>query len=167
MKKQTGFLVLLLMLLALILAACGTKEDNTTGGQPPDSPEEETPGTTDESSGGIVAGALIPNLEPLDDNTYRYTLTNQTEEIKTFSFTSGQRIDVSLSDESGSQVFLMSSTAMFTQALGEETVKQGEELSYEFDIPELDLAPGTYKVEAWLTPKEGQDFKAESEYTVE
>ncbi|MGO1059675.1 BsuPI-related putative proteinase inhibitor [Planococcus sp. FY231025] len=144
------------LLLALFLAACGTTES-----------ANEEPDLENGSSGGITAGEVVATIEQLDDDSYRYTLKNQTEEAVTFDFTSGQRYDFALYNENDEQVFLFSSVSTYTQALGEETIKQAEELSYEFDVPQLDLAAGTYKIEAWLTPKQGPAYPVETEYTIQ
>lgn len=144
------------LLLALFLAACGTTES-----------ANDEPDPQNGSSGGIAAGEITATIEQLDDDTYRYTLKNQTEEAVTYDFTSGQRYDFALYNENDEQVFLFSSVSTYTQALGEETIKQAEELSYEFDVPQLDLAAGTYKIEAWLTPKQGPAHPVETEYTIQ
>jgi hypothetical protein len=161
MKKRTWLRALLFLALVLLLAACGAKEESSEQG-----PAEEQE-TNEGSSGGILAGSIGPKLEKVDEDTYRYSLKNQTEHEKTFKFTSGQRFDFSLTNKDGKQAFLFSSVASYTQNMGEETMKQGEELSYEFDIPEADLKAGTYKLEAWLTPEEGPAYIAETEHVVE
>lgn len=155
MKKQTGLRAMLLILIMLVLAACGTNDE----------PGEKENGGED--SGGQTAGEVEPMIEQLDDDTYRYIITNKTEETLTFNYTSGQRFDYSLENENGEQVFLFSSATSFLQALGEETAGPGENLSYEFDIPELDLEAGTYKLEVWLTPKEGPAYQTATEYLVD
>ena len=159
MKNRLWLLALLLLLLALFAAACGMEEDAE------EKPEE--PETNESTSGGIAAGEPEPAIQQLDDETYLYTVKNQTEKPLTFDFTSSQRYDFALLDESGEQVFLQSSVSMYAQALGEETIKQAEELSYELEVPPLDLEAGTYTLEAWLTPEQGPAFRTETEYVVE
>jgi hypothetical protein len=159
MKKRFRLIVLLMLLMAL-LAACGTSEDTAE-----ESPEE--PEKSEANSGGIAAGEPEPAIEQLDDQTYVYTVKNQTETPLTFDFTSSQRYDFALLDESGEQVFLQSSVSMYAQALGEETINQAEELRYEIEVPPLELEPGTYTLEAWLTPDQGPVFRTETEYIVE
>lgn len=149
--KKRRWLQTSLFLFILILAACGNEETENNNGSLSDAP----------------TGEMEPALEQLAADTFIYTLTNKTGEAVTFNFTSSQRFDFSLKNEEGEQVFLFSSVSSFMQALGEETVEPGESLSYEFDIPPLDLEAGTYQLEAWLTPKEGPDFHTESEYIVE
>ncbi|ETP69791.1 intracellular proteinase inhibitor (BsuPI) [Planomicrobium chinense] len=159
MRKRLWFLALSLLLLALFATACGMEEDAEK------MPEE--PETNEGTSGGIAAGEPEPAIKQLDDKTYLYTVKNQTEKPLTFDFTSSQRYDFALLDESGEQVFLQSSVSMYAQALGEETVKQAEELEYEIEVPPLELEPGTYTLEAWLTPEQGPAFRTETEYVVE
>ncbi|MDN7246428.1 BsuPI-related putative proteinase inhibitor [Planococcus shenhongbingii] len=159
MQKRIWLLMLLLSSL-LLLAACGANEKSAEN--PP-----EKPTTNEGTSGGIAAGAPEPAIKQLDDQTYLYTVKNQTEKPLTFDFTSSQRYDFALLDESGDQVFLQSSVSMYAQALGEETIKQAEELSYPLEVPPLDLEPGTYTLEVWLTPEQGPAFRTETEYIVE
>ena len=159
MKKQKWLGIFTAPGLSLALAACGTGEG--------DASEGDAAKTSGESSEEVEAAVMEPMLKQLDEDTYRYTLANETEGTVTFEFTSGQRFDFSLSDEDGEQVFLLSSVSAYIQALGEETLAPGEELNYEFDVPELDLEAGTYDLEAWLTPKEGPAYHSETEYVVE
>ncbi|WP_241535895.1 BsuPI-related putative proteinase inhibitor [Indiicoccus explosivorum] len=154
----------LLLLAVLFLTACGTAEVTPET----EVEEEEVSGEVNgEASEGITAGELEPAIEPVDADTYRYTLTNQTEEAVTFNFTSGQRFDFALLSESGEQLYLLSSVSTYIQALGEETIEPGGELSYEFDLPQLDLEPGTYTIKAWLTPEDGPAYEVETQYIVD
>ncbi len=136
--------------LLLLLSACGTSENGSYGG-----------GSSEEKKGEVTS-----TLEKTDAG-YNYTMKNGTDEALTFNFTSSQRFDFALFNADGEQVFSLASVSSFAQALGEETVEAGEELSYDFEVPPLDLAPGTYKMEAWLTPEQGPAYQAENEYVVE
>jgi hypothetical protein len=142
--------VILLAVLALLLGACGTSEEGTNGG----------------NSEGENEGKMTATLEK-SDNGYRYTLKNDTDEAMTFNFTSSQRFDFALYNEEDEQVFLQSSVSSYAQVLGEETMEAGGELSYELEVPPLDLEPGTYKIEAWFTPQQGAAYPAENEYVKE
>lgn len=154
MKLKTGLLFLAFIAFCLILTACGTS-DNGTGAD-----------GNNENTENEEAGEMEPAVKE-EEGIFRYTLDNQTGEDVKFDFTSGQRFDFSLSNEAGDQVFLFSSVSMFTQALGEETVAAGDKLSYDLEVPELDLEPGIYTIEAWLTPEEGPAFEAETDYEVQ
>lgn len=165
MTKNMWIGALILFLFAGILTACGSEAGNTD--EPEDNNIEEPTGG-DDVSGGISEDGMAPQIEKLEDDLYRYSVTNENEEAVTFEFTSGQRFDFALFNENGEQEFLMSSVSSFIQALGEETVAPGEELSYEFEIPPLeDLEAGTYTLQAWLTPSDGAAYLAETEYVKE
>lgn len=157
MKKSNWLNACMAPALVLTLAACGTGNGEANGNS----------GTADEPPEESASAEVEPMIEQVDEDTYRYTIANQTEEAKTFEFTSGQRFDFSLSNDNGEQVFLLSSVSAYIQALGEETIDAGEQLDYEFDIPEIDLEPGTYELEAWLTPKEGPAFQTATEHVVD
>lgn len=166
MKNKFCLGAFLILMAALILAACGNGQKDETETSP-ENPETEEPGTTDETTGGSTEGEMKSEIEHLDDDIYRYSLVNETGEPHTFEFTSSQRYDFSLANESGEEVFLFSSVSTYLQALGEETVDQGDELSYEFEIPQLELEPGTYKLTAWLTPRQGETYEVTTEHVVE
>lgn len=153
MKRKAAIGWLMAIIAALMLAACGTESDNL-----PEDPE---------SGGEIIEGEVTSTIEETDNGTYRYTVKNDTQEAVTFNFTSGQRYDFTLTDEQGNEVFRMSSVSMYTQALGEEILRQGEELQYEIQVPEANLEPGTYTLEVWMTPTQGTNYPAEIEHPIE
>lgn len=153
MKRKAAIGWLMAIMAALMLAACGTESDNL--------PEDT------ESGGEIIEGEVTSTIEETDNGTYRYSVKNDTQEAVTFNFTSGQRYDFTLTDEQGNEVFRMSSVSMYTQALGEEILRQGEELQYEIQVPEANLEPGTYTLEVWMTPTQSTNYPAEIEHTIE
>lgn len=166
MKRTYWLGSLLIFVTVLILAACGTGQTD----EPDDLPEDpaiEEPAENDETTGDSTEGEMKPAIEQVDEDTYRYSLVNATGEPKTFEFTSSQRYDFSLANESGEEVFLFSAVSTYLQVLGEETLDQGDQLSYEFAVPPLDLEPGTYELTAWLTPRQGEAYKATTEHVVE
>ncbi|AQQ51829.1 BsuPI-related putative proteinase inhibitor [Planococcus lenghuensis] len=173
MEKRNWAGPLLALLFILVLAACGTEEvapevtEEVTEEEVQEEVLEEETENDGETTGGIVAGEVEPMIEPVDDDTYRYILKNQKEEAVTFNFTSGQRFDFALLNKAGEQLYLLSSVSTYIQALSEETIAPGEELSYEFDLPQLDLEPDTYTIKAWLTPEDGPAYEVETEYVVE
>ncbi|WP_394120198.1 BsuPI-related putative proteinase inhibitor [Planococcus donghaensis] len=164
MKNKFWLGAFLILITALLLAACGSGQGNENSS---DNPTTEEPDTNDETTGGSTEGEMEPTIEQLQEDTYRYSLVNQTDEAHTFEFTSSQRYDFSLANENGEEVFLFSSVSSYLQALGEETVDQGDELSYEFEIPPLELEPGTYELSAWLTPRQGETYEVTTEHVVE
>ncbi|MBU9675045.1 Wzt carbohydrate-binding domain-containing protein [Planococcus sp. CP5-4] len=153
MRQKNAIGWLMMLMAALMLAACGTESDNL-----PEDPD---------SGGEIIEGEVTSTIEETDNGTYRYTVKNDTQEAVTLNFTSGQRYDFTLTDEQGIEVFRMSSVSMYTQALGEEILRQGEELQYEIQVPEANLEPGTYTLEVWMTPTQGTNYPAEIEHTIE
>lgn len=162
MKNKFWLGTFLIVLATLILAACGTGQEDSA-----EEPAVTEPGPSDESTGGSIEGEMNPDIEKVSDDTYRYSLSNETGEAMTFDFTSSQRYDFSLANESGEEVFLFSSVSTYMQALGEETVDQGDQLSYEFEVPPLELEPGTYELTAWLTPRQGETYEVKTEHVVE
>lgn len=155
MMKKTIIGWLFLLMAAWVLAACGNESDDL-----PEEPETD-------SGGEQIESEITSTVEDTGDGTYSYVVKNDTEEAMTFNFTSGQRYDFTLTDEQGNEAFRMSSISMYTQALGEEILRQGEELQYDFQIPEANLEPGTYELEVWLTPTEGENYPAQTEHTIE
>ena len=153
MRQKAALSWLMALFAAMVFAACGTESDNQ--------PEDPAPG------GEIIEGEVTSTIEETGNGTYRYTVKNDTQEAVTFNFTSGQRYDFTLTDEQGNEVFRMSSVSMYTQALGEEILRQGEELQYEIQVPEANLEPGTYTLEVWMTPTQGTNYPAEIEHTIE
>jgi len=153
MRQKAAIGWLMVLIAAMMLAACGTESDNL-----PEDPD---------SGGEIIEGEVTSAIEETGNGTYRYTVKNDTQEAVTFNFTSGQRYDFTLTDEEGVEVFRMSSVSMYTQALGEEILRQGEQLQYDIQVPEANLEPGTYTLEVWMTPTEGTNYPAEIEHTIE
>lgn len=154
MRARKVLTAFLLLALSFLLAACGTtgtvETDMGTG-----------------SSDGLVKDEVTALLEQMDNNLYRYTVNNQTDETMTYEFTSGQRYDFTISNEDGDEIHRLSSVSTYMQVLGEETLEPGDKLEYELEIPPLELEPGSYKLTAWLTPQEGPKYEAETEFTVE
>ncbi|OIU73009.1 BsuPI-related putative proteinase inhibitor [Rossellomorea aquimaris] len=148
---------------ALLLAGltgCGT------GGSPdPDTDSQETNGTpeSNQTEKGIVAGSMEPSLIEQEEKNgklvYEYKIKNQTESIKTFVFSTGQTIDFEIKDQNGKIVYRDSEGKMYTQAIQEIPVKQGEEFSRKLTLPNLES--GTYTLTVWLTAKGEDQYKVE------
>jgi hypothetical protein len=147
-------ITVLALLLAIIITGCGT--GNKDAGQ-----------NTNGSGNGIVAGGMVPTLLEKSPLVYQYQVKNQTEEVVILEFTSSQRFDYSVETKNGEQLFLFSSVASFLTVLGEEEVKQGEELKYEIDLNDLKLSQGEYVLTAWMTPKDGKMYTVSKEFTIE
>ncbi|WP_171051001.1 BsuPI-related putative proteinase inhibitor [Bacillus sp. BHET2] len=117
---------------------------------------------------GIVAGKMEPSLTKQDSSgqsVYVYTVKNQTEQEKTFVFSSGQTIDFELQNQKGEVVYKDSKKKMYTQAIQEITIKQGEEFSQKVVLPKVES--GTYTLTVWLTAKGDENYKAATEVHVD
>lgn len=158
MKTNKVLTATLLLFLTLFLAACGTSESDE-----PDAGNASTGGVIEE----VTENEVSAMLEQVENNLYRYTVNNDTDESMTFNFTSGQRFDYTISNGQGEELHRESAVSMYTQALGEETLEPGGTLEYEFEIPPLELESGVYLIKAWFTPQEGPQYEAETEHTVE
>ena len=156
MKRIIGFLLLI-----IITSACGNTKPNTHSDQQKPEPANGN------SENTIVTGRIETSLstEQMGHNvTLVFTIKNQTEQEITFKFNTSQRYDIEINDTSGKVVYRYSDHTFFGQALGEFTLKQGEERS--FDTTVKDLEPGQYSVTFWLTDNEHQP-KATKAMTIE
>ncbi|MDN4075614.1 BsuPI-related putative proteinase inhibitor [Fictibacillus terranigra] len=157
---------LLIFGMLFVLAGCGTTEKNEAEkGDPVMGDGKKQEQKKDEpkrnNGGGIVAGAIEPKLTVLEQKSgstlLRYELKNQTEQVKTFEFTSGKKFDYIIKNKEGKKVYQYSQDHMFTQALSKITIRQGE--TYTQDILVKNLPAGMYTIEIWLTAKsEDNDF---------
>lgn len=142
----------ILLLLGFLLVGCSTANKGVE---------------TNSDGSGIVAGEMVATLKENSPLIFQYEVKNQMEEEVTLEFTSSQRFDYSVETKEGEEIYLFSSVASFLQVVGEETVKQGETLSYDIDLRDLDLKAGRYILTAWMTPKDGKAYRVMKEFTVE
>lgn len=159
-------LIILFIILMAGIAGCGTA-DVEKGSQ---SKGDKNSGAGEDISvqKGIVAGEMEPSLTKQEGSgqvVYIYSIKNQTEQEKTFVFSSGQTIDFELRNDKGEVVYKDSKNKMYTQAIQEITVKQGEEFSQKVVLP--NVGSGTYTLTVWLTAKGDQDYKAKTEVQVD
>lgn len=105
------------------------------------------------------------SLLSIQDNIFSFNIVNNSKEDIVHDFSSGQRFDFSLS-ANGEVIHQLSAVSMYTQELGKETIKAGETLSYEFEVPVDSLQSGEYLLKAWLTPSEGTKYETEVEYAI-
>jgi predicted small lipoprotein YifL len=147
------------------LTGCGTGSSPES-----DTESQETSGTTEsnQTEKGIVAGGMEPSLIEQETKNgkliYEYIIKNQTENEKTFVFSTGQTIDFEIKDQNGKVVYRDSEGKMYTQAIQEIHVKQGEEFSRKLTLPNLES--GTYTLTVWLTAKGGDQYKVQQEITI-
>lgn len=157
MKTGKALAASLLMAFALLLAACGTSSTAE-----PDSDNGSSTGSEESRVTEVNA-----TLEQLDKDLFQYTVNNPTDDTIYYEFSSGQRFDFTLSNDKGEELHRDSSVNMYTQALGEDTLQPDGKLEYEFVIPELELEAGVYELKAWLTPTDGAQYEAVTEFKVE
>ncbi|MDT9027561.1 BsuPI-related putative proteinase inhibitor [Rossellomorea yichunensis] len=159
-------LIILFIILMAGIAGCGTT-DEEKGSQ---SNGDKNSGAGEDISvqKGIVAGEMEPSLTKQEGSgqvVYVYSIKNQTEQEKTFVFSSGQTIDFELRNDKGEVVYKDSKNKMYTQAIQEITVKQGEEFSQKVVLPIV--GSGTYTLTVWLTAKGDRDYKATAKVQVD
>ncbi|MCA0150278.1 MULTISPECIES: BsuPI-related putative proteinase inhibitor [Rossellomorea] len=158
--------MMIIIILLTGMAGCGTADENDS--QPVKKETEQRAGEDISVQKGIVAGDMVPSLTKKDadgQSVYVYSVKNQTEQEKTFSFSSGQTIDYELRNEKGEIVYKDSKNKMYTQALQDITVKQGEAFSREIVLPKVES--GSYTLTVWMTAKGEQDYKATAKVVVE
>jgi hypothetical protein len=148
--------LLVIFLSVMFMSACGAGNSEQTQGQ-----------GSDTNGSGIVAGEMVPSLAEKNPLLFEYKVKNQTESDVTLEFTSSQRFDFSVENDKGEEIYLFSSLASFLQAMGEETVKPGEELVYEISLQDIGLEKGEYTLNTWMTPKDGAKYKVKTKFTVE
>jgi hypothetical protein len=105
---------------------------------------------------GIVAGE--PVIWPFD-------LTNNADGDVTLTFTSGQRMDLTLSNDSG-EVYFWSGDMFFTQMVEEVLLPAGGTFPYVLTAEPIDVPPGVYTATAWVTALETADVIIEWQVTI-
>jgi len=145
------------MTLILFLTGCGTGDEKTLTNA--DSEQNER---GDE----IVAGEIVSSLIETSPSVFQFVVKNQAEKEVTLEFTSSQRFDYSVNTLENEDIFLYSSVTSFLQVLGKETLKQGDDWTYDINLKDLDLKPGKYRVTAWMTPKDSPAYEVTKEFIV-
>lgn len=97
---------------------------------------------------GITSGT--PIVVPID-------LTNTSDETVTLTFTSGQRVELTLS-RNGTEAYRWSSTASFIQSVEEVPLPAGATFGRTLITAPVDLASGRYEAKAWITAPEASDL---------
>lgn len=117
-------------------------------------------------SASVITGGEYSFRIALDQRNYasrailniRLTLENWTKEPLKLVFPSGQLYDFSLRNEAGDVVHTWSSTRLFPAVYSEVNVTGEKNWTL---TEELDLKPGEYVVEAWLTTAGKPVYKAQ------
>ena len=132
-------------LLALIAAACGSG----TGG------------------GGGEPDARVTFKEPLRVGpvTWTITVTNDTTHALKLTFPTGQRADVTLS-QNGKTIYQWSRGQLFSQMVGHLTIPAGGNHVFTLEEPGIDVEPGTYTLAAVVVASNRHDLRDQREVTV-
>lgn len=156
MKKL--YLFLILCLSSLLFMACSSDDKNT----------DKTPKEiSDKDPNEILTDGIETKLVQNGDYSFTYTVSNTSEEEKTFNFPNTQRYDYAIHNKNNESTLLFSSFTTFGQMIGTETLKPGETLTYEFDLSHHKLEKGDYTLEVWFTPLGAIDsFKNSTQYTI-
>jgi hypothetical protein len=107
----------------------------------------------------------------LDQRTYaarqilnvRMTLENWTKEPLQLQFNSGQSFDFAIRNEAGDTVYVWSADKLFLAVVREEEIRGEKNWTA---TQELELRPGEYVLEAWLTTGRTPAYKAQIPFTV-
>ncbi|MDV2684994.1 BsuPI-related putative proteinase inhibitor [Alkalihalophilus lindianensis] len=102
-------------------------------------------------------------------------ITNQMEEAVTLDFTSGQKYEIVVVNEEGSEVYRFSNEMMFTMALTSESFEVGETKTYQETINADGWSTGNYTfyVDVTAAAINGEEtsgdeqLKAQTELTIE
>jgi hypothetical protein len=117
-------------------------------------------------SSGLVLRVADLGIAVGDPATWPLDLTNLTDTDTTLTFTDGQRVEVTLSDDSG-EVYRWSDGMFFTQAIEKVDLPAGATFPYVLTADPLDLDPGTYTAKAWVTATEASDVVVTWEIVIE
>ncbi len=107
-------------------------------------------------SSGLVLRVTDLGIDAGEPVTWPFDLTNATDGDTTLTFTSGQRVEVTLSDDSG-EVYRWSDGMFFTQAMETVNLPAGVTLPFTLTADPIDLPPGEYAAKAWVTATETSD----------
>jgi hypothetical protein len=111
-------------------------------------------------SDGLVLRTADLGLIVGEPAAWPFDLTNGTDTDTTLTFTSGQRMELTLSNDSG-EVYRWSADMMFTQAIEEVALPAGATSPYMLYAEPIDLPPGDYTAKAWVTALETTDVVLE------
>nr|MDJ0792302.1 BsuPI-related putative proteinase inhibitor [Acidimicrobiia bacterium] len=117
-------------------------------------------------SDGLVVRIADLGLTATEPFTLPIDARNITDDDTTLTFTSGQRVEFTLSDDSG-EVYRWSEGMMFTQAIETAELPAGSVYGTTLTGEPIGVAPGTYLAKAWITAAEAANVVVEWETTVE
>ncbi|MDT8859596.1 BsuPI-related putative proteinase inhibitor [Alkalihalobacillus sp. MEB130] len=128
-----------LLSIVLLLSACGQ------GATAPLSNGEGDEGVTDSN------WIFTVEAEQIDKElVVTLLIKNNQEQAATIDFSSGQKYELVLVAEDGTEVYRYSDGRMFTMALVHETFEPGESMEFQERINVEDIPKGAYTLEAQL-----------------
>jgi hypothetical protein len=179
--------IALSLTMAFLLAACGTAQENNTATEAPGETTDSANGNNEENTTGSPGGESglkkpempkgqkkftgeDPNKQKLSstleqkENSFVFTVENDTGKDAEITFSSGQEYDYMVYDSEGKLVKKLSEGMMYTQAIKEEVIAPGETVSYSAAYEEVasGLAKGEYTIEFVFTE---QNFQASAKET--
>ena len=117
--------------------------------------------------GGREVDTRVTFKEPLRVGpvTWKITVTNDTTHALKLTFPTGQRADVTLS-QNGETIYQWSRGQLFTQMVGHLTIPAGGEHVFTLDEPGIDVDPGMYSLTAVVVASNRHDLRDQREVTV-
>jgi len=117
-------------------------------------------------SSGLVLRVSDLGFGVGDPFIWPFDLTNLTDSDLALTFTDGQRVEVTLSDDTG-EVYRWSDGMFFTQAIEQIDLRAGATLPYVLRSDPVDIAPGLYTAKAWVTAAEASNVVVTWEVSVD
>lgn len=108
-------------------------------------------------SAGLILRVADLGMPVEDPVTWPFDFTNRTANDVVLTFTDGQRVEVTLSDDSG-EVYRWSNGMFFSQAIEETTLAAGASLPFVLRGEPTGLPAGNYFAKAWITAPEVSDI---------
>ncbi|MBR7554600.1 BsuPI-related putative proteinase inhibitor [Allobacillus sp. GCM10007491] len=111
----------LLILLSLLLASCGASDESGN-----------EPNVNDQGDFEVKSLSFDVDVKAKDNvAVFEINLSNDSEKPVQLTFSSGQQYEIVINESSGEKVYKFSEGRMFTQAIIEEEIAAGDELSFE------------------------------------
>jgi hypothetical protein len=107
---------------------------------------------------------LVSPNSPVVGSPINFRIVLRAKQDLVLHFSSGQRYDFEVLDAGGAKVWRWSDGHLFTQVLGEQSLRTGEELTYEESW--RPTSAGSYRVRGAITASDPQNLVIESSFEV-
>jgi hypothetical protein len=127
----------------------------------------ESPNGSDElrrEEPAFTLSLLVSPNSPVAGSPINFRIVLRAKQDLVLHFSSGQRYDFEVLDASGAKVWRWSDRELFTQVLGEQSLRTGEELAYEESW--RPTSAGSYRVRGAITASDPQNLVIESSFEV-